>query len=182
MNEKHTTYEETSKQLGERFIFRDILPEEADQAVTIEQICFPPNEACSEKMMKERIIAAPELFLVAVDRETGRLAGLLNGLSTDEDVFRDEFFTNAGLYNPKGKNVMILGLDVLPAYRNQGLAREIVSQYFRREREKNRKNIILTCLPEKITMYEKMGFKNLGIAGSSWGDEQWYEMSYALDE
>ena len=32
----------------ERFEFRDIRQEEADQAVLIEKICFPPNEACSD--------------------------------------------------------------------------------------------------------------------------------------
>ena len=59
--------------LHHRFAFRYIRPEEADQAAKIEEICFPPNEACSVKMMKERVAAAPDFFLVAADRETGRL-------------------------------------------------------------------------------------------------------------
>lgn len=172
----------TSDELNGRFEFRPILQEEADQAVCIEEICFPPNEACSEKMMKERIAAAPEWFLVAVDKETGKIAGFLNGLSTDELSFRDEFFTEAKLYKPDGKVIMILGLDVLPEYRNQGLAKEIVSQYIQRAHEKSRQTIILTCLDSKIEMYEKMGFRNCGIANSTWGGEQWYEMSYKLSE
>lgn len=171
----------SDKSLNERFEFRDILPEEADQAASIEQICFPPNEACSEKMMKERVAMAPDLFLVAVDRETGKLAGFLNGLSTDEYSFRDEFFTNAKLYNPAGRNIMLLGLDVLPEYRGQGLAKEIMYQYLRRERERDRQSVLLTCLKSKVKMYEKMGFQNHGIAESSWGGEQWYEMSYVLN-
>ena len=40
----------------EKYEFRNIRPEETDQVVKIEQICFPPNEACSEKDMKERIL------------------------------------------------------------------------------------------------------------------------------
>ena len=28
----------------------------------------------------------------------------------------------------------------------------------------------LTCLPEKVAMYEKMGLKDKGISGSSWGE------------
>ena len=68
--------------LKERFVFRNILPEEADQAARIEKICFPPNEACSESMMKERVATAPELFLVAIDTEHGKMAGFMNGLST----------------------------------------------------------------------------------------------------
>ena len=167
--------------LKERFLFRNILPEEADQTALIEKICFPPNEACSETMMKERVAAAPELFLVAVDKERGKIAGFINGLSTDESALRDEFFTNARLYDPAGKNVMVLGLDVLPEYRGQGLAREIVSRYLAREREKGRSKVILTCLESKVSMYEKMGFQNDGISGSVWGGEQWYEMSCTLN-
>ena len=165
---------------NEKFIFRSILPEEVDQAVLIEQICFPPNEACSERHMKERIAKAPELFLVAVDRETGLVAGFLNGLSTDEEVFRDEFFTDAELYDPKGKNVMLLGLDVLPQYRRQGLGTALVEEYVRRERENDRQALILTCLQNKVAMYQKMGFWDNGIANSTWGGEEWHEMTRVL--
>lgn len=171
----------SDKDLCGRFEFRNILPKEADQAALIEKICFPPNEACSESMMKERVAIAPELFLVAVDRETGKIAGFLNGLSTDEGSFRDDFFTNAKLYDPAGKNIMLLGLDVLPEYRGQGLAKEIVFQYLRREREKGRRFMILTCLESKVKMYKKMGFRDNGIAESSWGGEQWHEMCCELN-
>ncbi len=163
-----------------RFEFRSIRQNEAEQAVAIEQICFPPYEACSEKHMKERIAKAPELFLVAVDKETGKLAGFLNGLSTNEHTFRDEFFTDADLYDPEGKNVMLLGLDVLPQYRRQGLGSQLVYEYKRRERENNRSRLILTCLNEKVKMYEKMGFIDNGIADSSWGGEEWHEMYCAI--
>lgn len=164
-----------------RFEFRDIRQEEADEAVTIEQICFPPHEACSEKHMKERIKKAPEMFLVAMDRETGKMAGFLNGLATNEEKFRDDFFLDADLYVPAGENVMLLGLDVRPEYRGQGLATEIVKQYAKREGNKNRTSLILTCLEDKVGMYEKMGFVDLGISGSTWGDEEWHEMRMDLN-
>ncbi len=167
---------------NDQFLFRDILPEEDTQAVQIEEICFPPNEACSEKMMKDRIAKAPEMFLVAIDQKTGKIAGFLNGLSTKEEEFRDEFFTDASLYDPEGKNVMLLGLDVLPEYRGHGLAREIVSRYLQREQERGRKKIILTCLESKIRMYEKMGFQNDGVSSSVWGKEEWYDMSYIVND
>lgn len=171
----------SDKTLNERFEFRDILPEEADQAAAIEKICFPPNEACSEASMKERAVMVSELFLAAVDKETGMIAGFLNGISTNEHSFRDAFFTNVKLHDPAGRNVMVLGLDVLPEYRGQGLAREIMFQYLRREWERDRKMVVLTCLESKVKMYEKMGFHNNGISESSWGGEQWYEMSYVLN-
>lgn len=166
--------------LHDTFIFRNILPEEAEQAAEIERICFPPHEACSRTMMLERVAKAPELFLVAIDRSTGKIAGFLNGLATSEYRFRDAFFTDAGLYEPDGANIMLLGLDVLPPYRGQGLAGELMRQYLCREREKGRREVVLTCLEEKINMYEHMGFENRGISDSVWGEEQWYDMSCRL--
>ena len=163
-----------------KFEFRSILPEEAGQASDIEEICFPPNEACSRKAMKERAEAAPDLFLVAVDQETGKIAGFLNGFSTDEEVFRDEFFTDISLYNPSGKHVMLFGLDVLPEYRRKGLASEIVRRYAEREAANGRKALILTCLDSKVSMYERMGFTDLGMSNSVWGGEEWHEMKLDL--
>lgn len=171
----------SDKELNERFEFRYINLDEIEQVVEIEQICFPPHEACSPKMMRERMAVASDFCLVAADREIGKIAGFLNGVATDEYAFRDDFFVDASLHNQEGRNVMLLGLDVLPEYRMQGLAREIMYQYLRKEHGRGRQMVILTCLKSKIKMYEKMGFYNRGISESTWGNEQWYEMSYVLN-
>ena len=163
--------------MTEKFEFRDVRPDEAELTIVIEQICFPPNEACSAKSMRERGANAAETFLVAVDKETGKLAGFLNGVATNEEVFRDEFFTDITLHNPEGKNIMLLGLDVLPEYRHQGLAREIMNRYVSREQAKGRKCLYLTCLDGKVEMYKKMGYTDDGISGSVWGGEEWHDMS-----
>ena len=151
----------------DRFEFRCIRPEETQQAIEIEQICFPPNEACSPKSLTERIKATAETFLVAEDKETGKLAAFLNGVPTDEEAFRDEFFTDISLSNPEGKNIMLLGLDVRPEYRMQGLGRELVSRYCQKE-------------AQKVKMYEKFGFTDLGQANSTWGGEAWHAMSIEI--
>ncbi len=171
---------EMNQQAEEKFEFRNIQPYEVEQAIAIEQICFPPNEACSAKSMKDRIEAAPDFFLVAVDKATSKIAGFLNGIATDEETFRDEFFTDTSLHQPDGKNIMLLGLDVLPEYRRQGLAHEIVRQYLQREKSRGRKELILTCLEEKVGFYENMGFRDLGIAASTWGGEEWHAMSVSV--
>lgn len=165
----------------ERFEFRNIEESEAEQAVAIEHTCFPPNEACPAQSMIRQIALAREWFLVAVDKETGRIAGFLNGIATDEERFRDEFFTDSGLHKKNGKNIMLLGLDVLPEYRMQGLGRELVHRYMKRERESGRKRIFLTCLQEKVEMYRKWGFIDHGMSDSTWGGEEWHEMSCILD-
>lgn len=168
------------QELDTRFEFRTIKPEEIEQAITIEQICFPPNEACLPASMRARVKVAADLFLVAIDRETGKIAGFFNGIATNEEKFRDEFFTDAGLHDPDGKVVMLLGLDVLPEYRGQGLATRIVSEYACREKANGRKLLLLTCLEGKVKMYEGMGYENHGLANSTWGGEAWYEMGYQL--
>ena len=165
----------------EQFEFRSIKQEEADEAAEVEQICFPPNEACSPAHMKERIKIAADNFLIAIDKKTGKMAGFLNGIATDEYVFRDEFFTDAGLHNPEGENIMLLGLDILPEYRKQGLGRELVYNYCRREQALGRKRLVLTCLKNKVKMYTKFGFMDRGESASEWGGEKWHEMDIILN-
>ncbi len=173
--------EKAGRMLEDVFEFRKIYPEETRQAAEIECICFPPHETCSEAHMRERIETAPEWFLVAVDKKTGKIAGFLNGLATRETVFRDEFFVDAGLHDPEGQTVMLLGLDVLPEYRRQGLATEIVARYIKMMESRNMRRALLTCLDAKVEMYKKMGFQDKGLSNSTWGGEVWHEMEYPLE-
>jgi len=76
---------------------------------------------------------------------------------------------------------MLLGLDVLPEYRKMGLAREIVYNYCRREQERGRKRLVLTCLPDKVKMYEKFVFNDMGESASEGGGEKWHEMDIRLN-
>ena len=159
-----------NKKLHEKYEFRDIRRDEIEQAVRIEAICFPPNEACTYEHMAPRIENAPDLFLVAVDRKTGKMAAFLNGLATNREHLTDDFFTDADQHDPAGTNIMLLGLDVLPE-----------EQYKEREQVKGRKKLILTCLPDKVEMYKKFGFKDHGIGDSVWGGEAWHEMDIVLE-
>lgn len=81
----------TDTHISERYEFRNIKQNEAEEAAEIERICFPPNEACSKKHMKDRVAGIADLFLVVIDKENGKMAGFLNGLATDEVVLKDEF-------------------------------------------------------------------------------------------
>ena len=73
-----------------------------------------------------------------------------------------------------------IGVDVLPEYRMQGLARELMRQYLDRAKQNGCETVILTCLDSKVDMYKKMGYQDNGLANSSWGDEEWHEMSVNL--
>ncbi len=130
--------------------------------------------------MTARIKAAGDFFQVAIDRETGKIAGFLNGIATDEYAFRDDFFTDPANHNPNGENVMIAGLVVRPEYRKMGLARALVEHYRKREKARGRKRLVLTCLDEKVGMYLDFGFRDLGESGSVWAGEKWHEMDLEL--
>lgn len=175
-----TTDQRMEQNVAERFLFRTIRKEEIPQAIAIEQTCFPPHEASPAECMRRQIAVAAEFFLVAEDRQTGKLAGFLNGIATDEERFRDAFFTDSGLHDVNGKNIMLLGLDVLPEYRGQGLARALVERYLQNERANGRKKVFLTCLQPKVDMYLGFGFADHGIADSTWGGEEWHEMCHSL--
>lgn len=170
----------SSSNLEKHFTFRTIKPEETEQAIAVEQTCFPPNEACSPEQMRARIEVASDIFLVAVDRESKKIAGSIIGLATDDTHLEDDFFTNALNHNPKGRNVMITSVAVLPEYRRQGLARALMARYQEKAREDGRSSLVLTCLPEKVGMYQKFGFTDLGISDSQWGGEQWHEMIWRV--
>lgn len=55
--------------------------------------------------MRERILAASELFLVGVDRTSGRIAGFLNGIATDDYSFKDEFL-QMQIYIPRMEKIL----------------------------------------------------------------------------
>jgi len=161
-------------------LFRNIRETETDQTAEIESICFSKEEACTLEMMQDRMQYAKDMFLVAEDTTTGKIAGYLTGIATDQENFSDQFFFQGSLHNSAGKNVMLVGLEVLPEYRMKGIAKELMRRYAQRQKEQGRKKMILTCKSHFIKMYEKMGFTDKGISASVWGNTHWHEMVYDL--
>ena len=45
-----------------------------------------------------------------------------------------------------------------------GTGKRLMEQYKEREQVKGRKKLILTCLPDKVEMYKKFGFKDMESA------------------
>ena len=133
-----------NEEFYEKYELRTIRPDEAETAEAIELACFPPNEACKLPIMKQRVELAPDIFLVTVEKGTGKMIGYITGLATNEVHLRDEFFTEPTLHDPDGDNVMILSVAVLPEYQKQGIAREMMQEYLRRENSRNRRHVELT--------------------------------------
>lgn len=159
-------------------LIRNIKQDEAELAENVELACFPPNEACVLPIMKQRVEKASELFLVAIDPQTEEMIGIIDAISTNETHLKDEFFTDIEQHDPEGKHCMILGLAVIPAYQGKGIARLLMESFI--TSLKNRESVVLTCLEQKVKLYEKLGFQDLGVSSSQWGGESWHEMVYTL--
>ena len=130
-------------------------PGEADRLAEIEAICFPPAEAASHEEVVKRMGAFPENFVVAV---------------------KDEFYHDITLHRKGGDIQTVFGLNVIPEYRHQGIAGELVEYFKELAKERGKKALILTCKEHMIPFYESHGLKKLGVADSCHGGATWYDM------
>lgn len=95
---------------------------------------------------------------------------------TNETTIRDEMYEDSSLHDPEGAYQSIFGLDVLPEYRNCGIAALLMEHMIGDARAKGRKGLILTCKDRLIHYYEKFGYKNMGVSASVHGGAVWYDM------
>lgn len=145
----------------------------------IESACFPPEEAASERSIRERLAAFPDCFLIAF--ANGNAVGLVNGCATDLPRIEDRLFEDASLHDPNGKNQMVFSLAVDPAFQGKGIGSALLSRFIEESRTAGRKSVVLTCKEEKLGYYRRFGFENKGVSGSVHGGAVWYDMVLPLD-
>lgn len=153
---------------------RMVTENDIDEVTAVEAVCFPEAEAAVRASFEHRIKTFPDSFFVA--EEDGKIIGFINGCATDDRVICDEMFADSGYHKPDGAYQSIFGLDVLPDYRNQGIAAGLMNYMIGDAREKGRKGLILTCKDRLIHYYEKFGYRNMGISASTHGGAVWYDM------
>lgn len=159
----------------ESYRFRHATILDAQQIAQLEAMCFPPEQACSLESIQAKLNVASDYFIVAEKKETHQIVGYIGGIATNATKFSDAFFIHAH-HDPKGKNIMLIGLAVRPAYRHQRIAYELMMEMLSQMAEKGKYTVYLTCLENKVKFYKKMGFSDLGLSASCWGDTQWHEM------
>lgn len=157
------------------YTIRNVKAEDLDQVTEVEALCFPAAEAATEESFRKRIDTFPESFLVA-ENESGKIIGFINGCVTDERTIRDEMFEDSGLHRADGMYQSIFGLDVIPEYRRQGVAADLMNHLIQTAKARGKKGLILTCKDRLIHYYEKFGYRSLGISGSVHGGAVWYDM------
>jgi len=153
---------------------RQAITEDLDSVSKVESICFPVAEAATRESLEQRINAFLKSFFVAeID---GKIIGFINGCIINGTVIYDELYENSALHVPDGDYQTIFGLDVIPDYRNHGIAAQLMNHMIEVSRLAGRKGAILTCKDKLIHYYEKFGYVNKGISKSEHGGAEWYDM------
>lgn len=153
---------------------RRVCIEDLDAVAEVEARCFPKAEAAMKASFEQRIKTFPESFFVAEIEE--KIIGFINGCIINETAIYDELFNDATLHIPDGDYQTIFGLDVIPEYRNQGIAAQLMNHMIEVSRLERRKGVILTCKEKLIHYYTKFGYVNKGISKSVHGGSKWYDM------
>jgi len=161
-------------------IIRNVLPKDLDECFLVETSGFPPEEAATRETIKLRIDTFPQGFFVAEIH--GRVIGMLNSASTDKDDISDEEMKQLIGHDPRGKNMVVFALAVLPEFQKRGIASQLMSRFIQEARARKKGNVFLMCKRHLIAYYERMGFAHAGLSRSTHGGAEWHEMRLGLEK
>ena len=155
-------------------LIRNAKKEEAALLSQIEAECFPAAEAAGKQDIEARMDVFEDCFFVA--ETNGKIVGFINGAVAKEASLPDQMYHDASLHDPNGAYQTVFGLDVLPAYRRNGIAGRLLERMIHHARECQRKGVVLTCKDHLVHYYAGFGFKHCGVADSTHGGAKWNEM------
>ena len=155
-------------------LIRNAKREEAALLAQIEAECFPAAEAAGKQDIEARMDVFEDCFFVA--ETNGKIVGFINGAVAKEASLPDQMYHDASLHDPNGAYQTVFGLDVLPAYRRNGIAGRLLERMIHHARECQRKGVVLTCKDHLVHYYAGFGFKHCGVADSTHGGAKWNEM------
>jgi len=153
---------------------RRVCIDDLDEVTKVEASCFPEAEAASRVSLEQRIKTFTESFFIA--ETDGKMIGFINGCIINGTVIYDKLYKDSTLHIPNGDYQTIFGLDVIPDYRNQGIAAQLMNYMIEVSKVAGRKGLILTCKERLIHYYIKFGYVNKGISKSVHGGAEWYDM------
>lgn len=159
------------------YSIRNAVPSDLAAVTALEAACFPPEEAAGPEAFAYRLASFPERFFVA--EADGRIVGLVNGCASSLPRIEDRLFEPQG-HEPAGKNQMVFGLAVDPAYRRQGMGAALLKRLIAFAQSQDLERVILTCKAEKRHYYAQFGFRDKGVSASVHGGAVWYDMVLEL--
>ena len=145
-----------------------------DAITEMERQCFPPEEAAEKDSFEKRLTVFPNHFWLLED--SGKIVSMINGMTTNIPILRDEMFEDATMHMEDGQWQMIFGVNTIPSCRKKGYAGELIKAAIEDARKQGRKGLVLTCKDKLIHYYAKFGFVNEGVSQSVHGNVVWYQM------
>ncbi|KAI9487188.1 MAG: acyl-CoA N-acyltransferase [Benjaminiella poitrasii] len=150
-----------------------------------EKVSYHPDEAASKEQLEKRIIYAsesgPELFTVARNKNDQQVVAFLCTTLSNADFVIEE---SMSVHEPTGKTICLHSVCVSPDHRQQGIARKLLSKWIEQLRYINSVNnrhgkkynrIALLSRPMLVGLYERVGFKKIGISKVVHGPDPWID-------
>ncbi|CAM2750331.1 GNAT family N-acetyltransferase [Actinomyces slackii] len=151
---------------------------DAGAITALEATCFPPEQAASAQAIAGRLAHFPDHVWLL--EEGGELLAMVNGLCTDDPDLTDAMFADASHHSPSGAWQMIFSVATAPAAQGRGLATALLRHVVEQCAHQGRQGLVLTCLPELVGFYARLGFVDEGISGSQHGGVAWHQMRLRL--
>ena len=148
--------------------------DDTDKLAAIEAECFPPAEAATKDILKNRLICYGNHFWLLF--KNGVLVSFVDGMVTDDPDLQDEMYEKADMHNENGNWQMIFGVNTVPAERRRGYAGKLLRRAIADAQLQGRKGVVLTCKTELIPYYRQFGFAEEGKSKSIHGNVTWYQM------
>lgn len=152
---------------------------EIEQVMAIELAGFSAAEAGTRTQYLERIAQFTDTFLVA--RAGEKVIGFICGPAVAEKELADWMYERAPKNLPVGGNQMILTIAVAPQWQKKHVGSQLLLALEEVARQKERQQIILTCLASRISFYKRNGYYNAGVSASQHAGERWYTMKKDLN-
>lgn len=109
--------------------FRQVQQIDLEQIIPLEQAGFTPEEAATDRALRERATVIKDSFIVAVDDKTDAIAGYINGPVIDQKYITDDLFESIKPNPEAGGYLSILGIVVAQEYQHQGLAGALLQHF-----------------------------------------------------
>ena len=152
--------------------------EDLEACFILEGKTFPEEEAACRKNIEIRLKKFSEGFIVG--ELDGEIVTHINSGSTNKEDITDEEFKGLIGHEDGGENIVIFSVAVDPVHQNKGIAKMMMKEFIEISREMGKKKIFLLCKENLMGMYERMGYRKIGISASTHGGAVWYEMEQSL--
>ena len=154
-----------------------IRPATVDDLINVKALeskAFPSSEADTLEMITFRLDAAPDLFLIA--ELDDRIVGFINALPTNVERLTNNFYVDAPDIDRNSVGIAAMSLAVDQNFRRQGIAARLMNVFIDQARLKRKQFITFVCKAEKISYYQKFGFKCVGVSSVTLGGARWHDM------